>query len=76
MGQITIYMDDVSLKKIEAAAKKEHDSVSRWVKKRLLSSLESGWPKDYFDVFGSIKDPAFKRYDQGKWADDAKRQEI
>ena len=76
MGQITIYMDDETLKKIEDAAHKEHDSVSKWVKKRLVRVLENSWPKDYFELFGSLRDDSFKRPAQPPWPKDRKRQTI
>ena len=56
MAQLTIYLDDETLKKIGRSAKAEKDSVSAWVKRRLVTSLNSGWPAGYFDLFGSLKD--------------------
>jgi hypothetical protein len=61
MAQISIYIDDHTLKQIEKAAKKDRDSISRWVKKQLVSSIKSAWPKDYFDILGSLHDDSFKR---------------
>ena len=74
MAQITIYMDEETLGKIETAARKDHDSVSRWVKKRLINVLESGWPKDYFELFGAMNDDSFKRPGQLLWSKDRRRQ--
>ena len=54
MAQITIYIDEGTLKQVEAAAHKEHDSISKWVKRRLVTSLQNAWPKDYFSIFGSL----------------------
>jgi len=73
MGQITIYMDEETIKKIERAATKEHDSISKWIKKRLVKFLKNEWPEGYFDLFGSIKDDAFKRPSQPDWGRDRKR---
>ena len=74
MAQISIYIDDSTLKQIEIAAGKEHDSISKWVKKRLVSSLKTVWPKDYFDLFGLLKDDSFKRPVQKKFSKDQDRQ--
>ena len=74
MAQISIYIDDSTLKQIEIAAEKEHDSISKWVKKRLLSSLKTAWPKDYFDLFGALKDASFKRPSKMKFSKDRERQ--
>lgn len=76
MGQITIYIDDQTLKQIEAAAHEEHDSVSKWVKKRLIFSLKKSWPKDYMDLFGSLKESSLKRPAQPKLKKDIKRQSL
>ena len=76
MAQITIYMDDETIKKIETAAHKEHDSVSRWIKKRLVGVLESNWPKGYFDLFGAMDDGSFRRPAQPAWSKDRKRQTL
>lgn len=57
MGQMTIYLDDQTIREIETAAGREHLSVSRWVKERVKKSLRSGWPPGYFErVVGSLKD--------------------
>ncbi len=69
-----IYIDNSTLKQIEIAAGKEHDSISKWVKKRLVSSLKTAWPKDYFDLFGALKDDSFKRPVEMKFSKDRKRQ--
>ena len=74
MAQISIYIDDSTLKQIEIAAGKDHDSISKWVKKRLVSSLKTAWPKDYFDLFGALKDDSFKRPAGMKFSKDRKRQ--
>jgi len=74
MAQISIYIDDSTLKQIEIAAEKEHDSISKWVKKRLVTSLKTAWPKDYFDLFGALKDDSFKRPGEMKFSKDRKRQ--
>ncbi len=54
MAQLTIYLDDSSIKMIEDAAAREKSSVSGWVKKRLVQSLEDQWPPGYFNLFGSL----------------------
>lgn len=75
MAQITIYIDDETLKQIEQAANRENDSISKWVKKRLVSSLKKSWPKDYADLFGALQDDSFSRPDQ-QIASDRKRHSL
>jgi len=73
MGQLTVYIDDPTLERIESAAHLEKESVSKWVKRRLAASLDKGWPTGYFDVFGSLKDASFSRPAQPAAGLDRKR---
>lgn len=52
MSQLTIYLDDSTLKKVSRAAQSEKSSVSLWVKKQLTRALKSAWPEGYFDLYG------------------------
>ena len=56
MAQLTIYLDEQSIQRIEEAASAEHVSVSRWVKARLIRSLDGEWPAGYFALEGSLDD--------------------
>jgi hypothetical protein len=76
MAQLTIYLDDETLKKIGRSARLEKESVSSWVKRRLVTALDTGWPVGYFDVFGSLKGTDFKRPEQVPFSKDAKRPEL
>lgn len=77
MAQLTIYLDGETLKKIEGAARREHESISGWVKKRLVLSLKNSWPAGYFDVFGALsKDNNFKRPEQTTFDQDTSRQTL
>ena len=73
MGQLTVYIDDGFLKKIELAAKREHKSISKWVKNRLLMTLSNRWPDNYFELFGSLKGINFQRPKQPAFKNDVKR---
>ncbi len=64
MAQLTIYIDEDTLKKIERSARQHKDSISSWVKKRLSGSLAEEWPAGYFDVFGSLRHEGFARPQQ------------
>jgi len=76
MSQVTIYLDEPTLKRVKSAAKREHASVSHWVKQQLTVALEDEWPKDYFSVFGALRDRSFKRPKQPAWRQDHKREEL
>lgn len=64
MAQLTIYIDDETRQRIEAAAAREKISVSRWVKERLSQAVEHRWPTNYFDVFGSLSGTDLSRPEQ------------
>ncbi|MCW7470528.1 toxin-antitoxin system, antitoxin component [Leptospira kanakyensis] len=74
MPQLSLYIDQETLKKIELAAKKEKVSISQWVKGKLQSSFEKKWPDNYFQLYGSIEDESFKRPDSLSLKNDSKRE--
>jgi hypothetical protein len=76
MAQLTIYLDDESIKKIETAAALEKSSVSKWVKTRLMHSLENKWPANYFGLFGSLADNELPAASQLDFAQDAPRESL
>ena len=61
MPQISLYIDENTLKKVEKLAKRERKSISKWVGKRIKDSIEKTWPENYFSLFGSISDGQFQR---------------
>lgn len=60
MPQISLYIDKDTLEKVEKAAKGEHLSISKWVGLRIKNAVNDEYPKDYFNLFGSIDDDSFK----------------
>jgi len=59
MPQISLYIDEDTLKKVEDAAKKSHVSISKWVAEEIRERLEPTYPYDYETLFGSIGDGTF-----------------
>ena len=76
MAQHTIYLDDNTVKKIGQAARKEHISVSRWVKKHLLFSFSYQWPAHYESLFGSLKDSGLERPAQPDFKDNSRHEKL
>jgi hypothetical protein len=76
MPKLSIYLDDKSIKKIETAAALEKCSVSKWVKTRLMGSLESKWPANYFSLFGSLADNELPVASQLDFSQDAPRETL
>jgi hypothetical protein len=54
MAQLTIYLDNDTINKIEKAASDSNVSVSKWVRDKLELILENDWPASYFTVFGAL----------------------
>ncbi|MCD6122500.1 MAG: hypothetical protein J7K04_11740 [Spirochaetales bacterium] len=59
MAQLSLYIDENTLKKIEIAAKIENISISKFVTKKINDALRSSWPDKYDSLFGSITDETF-----------------
>ena len=76
MAQLTVYMEETILRKVEVAAKREHESVSKWVKKHLVSALQTTWPSHYFDLFGSLTKEKLERPPQPDFSSDSRRQRL
>ncbi len=59
MPQLSLYIDDDTLSKIETAAKISKTSISKWVSERLKKSLSNNWPENYGSLFGAVNDDTF-----------------
>ncbi len=76
MAQLTVYVDETTFKRIEMAAKHDHESISKWVKKRLAHAFLSTWPDRYFELFGSLAEESLERPRQGKFSHDVRREKL
>jgi len=76
MPQLSLYIDEDILHKIEKAAKIEKVSISKWVSSKLKNILNNSWPKSYFELFGSICDKTFLKPDNVRFENDNKREWI
>jgi hypothetical protein len=56
MGQITIYLDDESEKRLRTAAKKARMSVSRWVASLVQEKTRAEWPASVRKLAGAWQD--------------------
>jgi len=73
MAQLTLYVDEKMLKKIELESKKEKLSVSRWVAQKLGLILNRSWPADFLATAGALKGKGLKRPSQDDFAADARK---
>jgi len=76
MPQISLYIDESTLKKVETLAKNEHKSISKWVRLRIKNSIEKIWPENYFSLFGSVIDKKFDQPKDLKSKNDAPREKL
>lgn len=76
MPQISLYVDEITLKQIENAAKSEKKSISKWVSSKLKSLLHNRWPEGYFNLFGGIKDDSFTEPEDLTENENLKREQI
>ena len=76
MPQLSLYIDEKTLKKISLAAKIENLSISKFVVKKLNEAMHDSWPENYGELFGSITDETFGRNDQLCFEDDTPREAL
>ena len=76
MSQLTIYLDEASMRGVKRSAKREKVSVSLWARRRLCEAVRSAWPQDYFTLFGALSDNDLKRPRQGTFDADATRKSL
>lgn len=73
MSQLTIYLEEETLRRVRKVARAEKRSVSEWAREKMLQGLKTGWPDGYFELFGALQDDAFHRPPQGDWKEDVER---
>ncbi len=76
MAQMTIYLDDDTVRDIEEASRQRGTSVSKWVKERVRASLAHEWPPGYFDAFGSLYGVDFQEAPELLHGSDADREKL
>jgi len=56
MGQLTIYLDDATARKVKQAARAAGVSVSKWVNAVLRQKTDDAWPQEVIDLAGAWPD--------------------
>lgn len=74
MPQISLYIDEATLRKVESAASRQHVSISKWVAEQIRSKIEPVYPKGFEDLFGSFSDETFERPNQIDFSHDISRE--
>ena len=76
MAQMTIYLDDETVQRVERVARQSGSSVSSWVKQRLTEALDRTWPPGFFDLFGRLEDSGIDRPPQPDSGMDEEREPL
>jgi len=76
MPQISLYIDEATLKKLESAASRQHVSISKWVGDQIRAKVDPVYPQGYEDLFGSVSDETFNRPVQGDFKNDSLRETL
>jgi hypothetical protein len=74
MPQISLYIDEATLKKVENAALAQHVSISKWVVEQIRTRVEPAYPAAYESLFGSISDESFTRPEDAAFTIDSRRE--
>ncbi len=59
MPQLSLYIDERTLKRLRTGAKLENVSVSKYVVRKLSEIMDTSWPENYQKLFGAIDDETF-----------------
>ena len=76
MPQISLYIDEATLKKVESAASREHVSISKWVADQIRSKVDPVYPQGFESLFGSLSDEPLIRPVQTDSIKDSQREEF
>jgi len=76
MPQISLYIDEKTLKKVENAAKRQKTSISKWVAEQIRSRVEPAYPVNFEALFGSITDDTFMKPEDISFSSDLAREEM
>lgn len=64
MPQLSLYVTQAQLLKIENEAHAEKMSLSKWVVSKIMEKIEPHYPEGWADLFGSVSDSSFCRPEQ------------
>jgi hypothetical protein len=56
MGEVTIYLDDATERRVKAAARKSRVSVSQWIAELVQSRTGTDWPPEVRELAGAWPD--------------------
>ena len=74
MPQLSLYIDENTLRNIETAANIEHVSISKYVVRKLNEAMFKAWPDNYRHLYGAIEDDSFEVQRIDDFSGDAERE--
>lgn len=76
MPQISLYIDEKTLRKVESAASRQHVSISKWVADQIRAKVDPVYPVKFEELFGSIAYESFTEPSEQYLKNDTKRLEM
>ena len=76
MPQLSLYIDEETLKRIEAGADAENLSLSKYVVKKIKQSIRDRWPENFSQLYGSIQDETFDIPGEKDFSEDSRREDL
>ena len=76
MPQLSLYIDEDTLRKIEVSAKMNKISISKFVSTVLKEHLSQNWPDGFGNLFGSISDDSFAIPVELDWSLDDRKESL
>jgi len=76
MPQLSLYLDEDTHRELEARARLNNTSVSKFVIITLKTHFSKGWPDGFKNIFGSITDESFNKQNVPDWPLDAPRESL
>ncbi len=67
MAQLHCYVPDEIAERLQRKAEHAHLSVSKYLARLVKKEIYSGWPDNYFDLFGSWEGTPLERPEQGEY---------
>ena len=76
MPQLSLYIDNETLYKLERAANIDNKSKSKWVSSKLKSILNDSLPDNFDNLFGSVEENDLPEISELSLNNDAEREKL
>lgn len=76
MAQVNIQLDLSTFRSLEMIALRRNTSVSQWIKDRVKTELKQEWPKNYFSLFGALKEGDLDEPQEIAFSNDSQREKL